>query len=66
MPLTPAQRSAAWRARNGARTGAPGRPATQPCGTHAAYARHVRKGEPIDDACRTAEREYRRAKREAT
>jgi len=25
-----------------------------PCGTRAAYQRHVRKGEPIDDACRAA------------
>jgi len=44
-----------WRARNGARTGQPGRPATAPCGTPAAYRRHKRRGEPIDDACREAE-----------
>ncbi|ELP64101.1 transcription factor WhiB [Streptomyces turgidiscabies Car8] len=25
-----------------------------PCGTRAAYQRHVRKGEPVDDACRAA------------
>jgi WhiB family redox-sensing transcriptional regulator len=25
-----------------------------PCGTRSAYQRHVKKGEPIDDACRTA------------
>lgn len=28
----------------------------QPCGTHAAYQRHKRHGEPIDDACREAAR----------
>lgn len=27
------------------------------CGTRSAYARHVKKGEPIDDACRAAKRE---------
>jgi len=27
-----------------------------PCGTTAAYQRHVRRGEPIDDACREASR----------
>ncbi len=32
------------------RTG--GRPA--PCGTRSAYQRHVKKGEPIDEACRAA------------
>ncbi|MCW2897805.1 MAG: hypothetical protein JWO67_70 [Streptosporangiaceae bacterium] len=31
----------------------PGRPLA-PCGTESAYNRHVRKGEPIDDACRRA------------
>lgn len=43
-----------WRAKHGARTGKPGRPATQPCGTVAAYKRHQRNGEPIDQACRDA------------
>lgn len=43
-----------WRASKGARTGQPGRPASAPCGTVAAYKRHKRKGEPIDDACRQA------------
>ena len=28
------------------------------CGTHAAYQRHYRRGEPIDLACRRAEYEY--------
>jgi len=45
----------AWRARQGARTGKPGRPATQPCGTVAAYRRHVRAGEPPCQPCRDAE-----------
>ncbi|MFI0768580.1 hypothetical protein ACH4TQ_27390 [Streptomyces sp. NPDC021218] len=31
-----------------------------PCGTVSAYQRHVRKGEPIDDACRTANTEAKR------
>ncbi|MCX4810770.1 WhiB family transcriptional regulator [Streptomyces sp. NBC_01239] len=30
----------------------PGEPA--PCGTRSAYQRHVRRGEPVDDACRAA------------
>lgn len=28
-----------------------------PCGTRSAYQRHVKKGEPIDPACRAAKRE---------
>ena len=43
-----------WRAKHGARTGQPGRPATQPCGTLAAYRRHLQKGETPCDACRAA------------
>jgi hypothetical protein len=35
--------------------------ATSPCGTQSAYARHRRHGEPIDEACRIAHREYNRA-----
>lgn len=31
-----------------------GRPITEPCGTPAAYKRHVRKGEPTDAACKAA------------
>lgn len=50
-----------WRARHGARTGQPGRPATEPCGTIAAYRRHKANGEPVDDACRE---EYNRRQRE--
>ena len=56
-----------WRARQGARTGQPGRPATQPCGTPAAYARHLRHGETPCQPCRAAEMErqakYRRPKK---
>lgn len=33
------------------------------CGTTAAYERHIRNGEPIDDACRAAHTEYRRKQR---
>lgn len=29
-------------------------PRLKPCGTTAAYRRHERKGEPVDDACRAA------------
>ncbi|MFJ5638698.1 WhiB family transcriptional regulator [Streptomyces sp. NPDC093223] len=32
---------------------APSRPLT-PCGSYAAYRRHIRKGEPVDAACRAA------------
>lgn len=49
-----------WRAKQGARTGQPGRPATKPCGTHAAYKRHQRRQEPPCDACRKAWAEYQR------
>jgi hypothetical protein len=36
--------------------------AIAPCGTQSAYTRHVRKGEPIDDACRQANTEAKRTK----
>lgn len=36
------------------------RPAPLPCGTNAAYARHIVRGETIDQACRDAHRAYRR------
>ena len=42
-------KAAERRARNGARTGQPGRPATEPCGTEAAYRRGC-----TCDPCRTA------------
>lgn len=49
-----------WRASKGARTGAPGRPVTQPHGTPAAYKRHRRAGEEPCAACRAAESERQR------
>jgi len=48
-----------WRAKKGARTGQPGPAPTQPCGTRAAYARHLRHGEEPDDACKAANARYR-------
>lgn len=30
----------------------------KPCGTRSAYTRHLSRGEPIDDACREANRAY--------
>lgn len=33
-----------------------------PCGTPSAYTRHVRRGEPIDDACRHANTEAKQTK----
>lgn len=38
----------------------------KPCGTVAAYQRHVRLREPIDDACRDAMRTYQRVRRTGT
>lgn len=43
-----------WRARHGARTGKIGRPVTQPCGTTAAYRRHLRHNEPPCQPCKDA------------
>jgi hypothetical protein len=61
MAMSNAERNRRWRAARGARIGAPPGPApTQPCGTHAAYRRHQRRKEPPCEACRAAEREYRR------
>ena len=37
----------------------------KPCGTYAAYMRHVRKGEPVDAACRLAYNTHQRAMYEA-
>lgn len=34
----------------------------KPCGSHAAFVRHRRRGEPIDEACRKGEAEYKRGK----
>ncbi len=33
-----------------------------PCGTQSAYTRHVKNGDPIDDACRRANTEAKRTK----
>jgi hypothetical protein len=47
----------------------PGRPATRPCGTPAAYYRHLRHGEQVDPLCRSAIRDqaakHRRARKRA-
>lgn len=52
---TNADRQRRYRERKGARVGqGPGPAPSQPCGTLAAYRRHTRRGEPIDDACRLA------------
>jgi hypothetical protein len=50
----------AWRAKHRSDQ-PPGRPVTAPCGSASAYKRHVRKGEPIDDACREAWNEWQRS-----
>ena len=34
----------------------------QPCGTDAAYARHIRRREPVDEACQEAHRHYGRVR----
>lgn len=49
-----------WRAARGARTGEPGRQATQPHGTIAAYRRHTRHGEEPCAACKAANAAYHR------
>lgn len=53
-----------WRARWGARTGTPGRPPVQPCGTLAAYRRHLAHGEPTCKACRAANAAHSRNRKE--
>ena len=35
----------------------------EPCGTNAAYRRHLRRHEPMDDACKAAHAEAKRAER---
>ena len=50
----PGERGSNYRARI-RRGEIPNQPA--PCGTEAAYARHVRNGEPIDEACLAATRQ---------
>ncbi|HEY8378102.1 MAG TPA: hypothetical protein VIK91_16510 [Nannocystis sp.] len=37
----------------------------QPCGTKAAYERHRRRREPVDDACRSAHNRYVRTRMRA-
>lgn len=54
---TPAERSKRYRDRL---RGGPAR-VPQPCGTTAAYARHLRHGETPCDACRKANAERHRA-----
>ncbi len=58
--MTPADRARAFRARNGARTGQHGPTPTAPCGTVAAYKRHLRHHEAPCDPCRAAWAEYQR------
>jgi hypothetical protein len=52
-----------YRASKGARTGVPGRPAVQPCGTYAAYKRHLRKGEAPCNLCKQANAARSKARR---
>ena len=52
--MSSAEQQRRWRASQGARTGAPGRRPTQPCGTHAAYRRHLANGEDACAACKRA------------
>lgn len=54
-----------WRAKRGARTGQPGRPVTQPCGTVAAYRRHRKAGEQPCEPCREAWNELQRVQYQA-
>lgn len=63
--LTPRQRSglATRRRADGSQAARTGGKPLSPCGTPAAYDRHVRNGERIDDACREAHNANNRAKR---
>jgi RPA family protein len=64
--MSTAEYQKAWRAKHGARTGVIGRPRTyEGCGSPAAYSRHIRKGEPVDDSCRDAWRTYQNDRRKA-
>ena len=55
-----AERARRYRANRGARAGAHGPAPTEPCGTVAAYKRHLRHGEPTDPACRQAWADWQR------
>lgn len=57
--MTPAQRVAAYRDRLRGPAGQTGRPVTAPHGTHAAFERHRRAGEPPCLECVEGEREHR-------
>jgi hypothetical protein len=59
--MNTAEYQAKYRASKGARTGAHGPKPTAPCGTVAAYRRHQRNNEPIDQACREANNAAHRA-----
>jgi hypothetical protein len=69
MAKSSAERSRDYRARQGAVTGRVGRPASEPCGTNAAYVRHRARGEEVCEACRKARSAYvasrRRARRDS-
>jgi hypothetical protein len=55
-----------WRARHGAETGKPGRHPVMPCGTAAAYKRHLRRGEQPCEACLQAAADDKRWRRAGT
>ena len=57
LPAAPAQAATAPRKRT-----APAVRVLQPCGTHAAHARHKARPEPVCDACKVAERAYQNAR----
>lgn len=63
--ISTAEQERAWRAKHGAATGRPGRPAVAPCGTTAAYKRHLRRGETPCAACREAAAQTKAATRRA-
>lgn len=58
--VSDAEYQRAWRAKHGAKTGQVGRPPVQPCGTVAAYKRHLRNGEQPCADCRAANSAYHR------
>lgn len=62
--MSTAEQQRRWRASKGARTGQPGRPVTQTCGTVAAYRRHLRNGETPCAPCRAANADRSRQRRQ--